>query len=210
MVLLPPQDSRVPPVQATTALMSALSDAVLLGPNTGKWSVYPDFKKFKGCKDIMFCGFSLFDPVDDQDMNPEIHACSSFGPDIFQISASRVASGKSVDVEFEVGWWEDGFGLAVSGLRSLIKQVRQYVEKSDEATDRPFIIYGKSGQATIGLYIGQGLLNQGLSQSALKLFQDNIDNITFSNPSLAMQLCEENCDKTHIFGIILTSERKQQ
>ncbi|OQD78043.1 hypothetical protein PENANT_c094G11539 [Penicillium antarcticum] len=143
------------------------------------------------------------------DVCPE--RCSASGAEHRKvISASRVASGKSVDVEFEVGWWEDGFGLAVSGLRSLIKQVRQYVEKSDEATDRPFIIYGKSGQATIGLYIGQGLLNQGLSQSALKLFQDNIDNITFSNPSLAMQLCEENCDKTHIFGIILTSERKQQ
>jgi hypothetical protein len=169
--------------------------------------VYPDFKKIKRCKETMFYDFSLYDPVDDQDVNHKIHACSSFGPDFSQIPASimRIASGKSVDVEFEVGWWEDGFGLAGSGLRSLVKQVRQYIEKCDEATDRPFIIYGKSGQATIGLYIRQGLLNQGLSQSALKLFQDNIDNITVSSPSLAMQLCEENCDSTHIFGIMTTS-----
>ncbi|KAJ6140241.1 hypothetical protein N7471_006727 [Penicillium samsonianum] len=177
------------------------------GPNTGNWSVYPDFKKIKKCKETMFYEFSLYDPVDNRDVNHKIHACSSFGPDFSEIPAStmRVASGKFVDVEFEVGWWEEGFGLATSGLRSLVKQVRHYVEKGHGATDRPFIMYGQSGQATVGLYIGQGLLNQGLAQSALKLFQDNMDNLTVSAPSLAMQLCEQNYDSTHIFGIIATS-----
>jgi hypothetical protein len=47
---------------------------------------------------------------------------------------------------------------------------------------------GQSGQATIGLYIGQGLLNQGLSASALKTFEDNLGNLKVSTPSLAMQL----------------------
>ncbi|KAJ5647453.1 hypothetical protein N7490_003825 [Penicillium lividum] len=178
------------------------------GPSTGNWSVYPNFRKIKKCKEAMFYDFSLYDPVEDGDMNHKIYACASFGPDFSQIPAStmRVASGESVDIEFEVGWWKEGFGLATSGLRSLVKQIRHYVENGHGATDRPFILYGQSGQATIGIYIGQGLLNQDLSQSALKLFQDNLGNLTVSAPSLAMQLCEKKYDSTHIFGIMATSD----
>jgi hypothetical protein len=168
------------------------------GPSTGNWSVYPDFRKIKKCKQTTFYNFNLYDPVDDRAPSHKIYACSSFGPDLLRIRASnaRVASGKQIDVEFDVGWWQEGFGVATSGLWSLVKQIRHNAENGHGATDRPFIIYGQSGQATVGLYIGQGLLNQGLSQSALKIFEDNIGNLTNSTPSLAMQLCEKNYDST--------------
>lgn len=80
----------------------------------------------KKCKETMFYDFALYDPGDNRAVNHKIHACSSFGPDFSQIPASsaRIASGESVDVEFEMGWWEEGFGLAASGLRSLVKQIR--------------------------------------------------------------------------------------
>ncbi|KAF1946458.1 hypothetical protein EJ02DRAFT_450548, partial [Clathrospora elynae] len=58
-------------------------------------------------------------------------------------------------------------------------------------------MFGQSGQATIGLYIGQGLLNQGLSTSAMKLFEDNLDKLNISTPSLAMQLCGPEYDSDH-------------
>ncbi|KAF4228068.1 hypothetical protein CNMCM6805_002454 [Aspergillus fumigatiaffinis] len=173
------------------------------GANTGNWSVYPDFKQIRKCKQAMFYYFS----VDDKDVNHKIHACSSYGPDFGGIpaSAARIASTQSVDVECEMGWWSEGFGLAASGLRSLVKQLSVYAENGHGATDRPFIIYGQSGQATIGLYIGQGLLNQGLGASALKIFHDNLENLNVSTPTLAMQLCKSEYDSTHIFGIMATS-----
>ncbi|PYI01817.1 chitinase [Aspergillus sclerotiicarbonarius CBS 121057] len=177
------------------------------GPNTGNWSVYADFKQIRKCKETMFYDFSLFDHVDDRNGTHRIQACSSYGPDFagFPASTARIASIESVEVEFELGWWHEGFGLAGAGLRSLVKQMRQYAEGGHGPTDRPFIIYGQSGQATIGLYVGQGLLKQGLSQSALKLFQDNLDKLEVSTPSLAMQLCEEGYDSTHVFGVMATS-----
>jgi hypothetical protein len=177
------------------------------GANTGNWSVYPDFKQIRKCKQTMFYDFSLYDPVDDKGVNHKIHACSSYGPDFGGIpaSAARIASSQSVDVEFELGWWSEGFGLAASGLRSLVKQLSVYAENGHGATDRPFMIYGQSGQATIGLYIGQGLLNQGLGASALKIFHDNIENLNVSTQTLAMQLCKPEYDSTHIFGIMATS-----
>ncbi|KAL2829526.1 hypothetical protein BDW59DRAFT_159112 [Aspergillus cavernicola] len=160
------------------------------GPSTGNWSVYPDFKQSRKCKETMFYDFSLYDDVDNKSDNHRIHACSSFGPDFSNMPAFavRIASTESVDVEFEIGWWNEGFGLAGS------------------ATERPFIIYRQSDQATIGLYIGQGLLNQGISQPALKLFHDNLENLSLSTPTLSMQLCGPHYDSAHIFGIMATSD----
>ncbi|KAI9040038.1 uncharacterized protein KD926_008601 [Aspergillus affinis] len=180
------------------------------GSNIGNWSVYPSLNKIRKCKETLFYDFSLYDNVDDQASNHRIQACSSFGPDFSNLpsSSARIASGEPLNVEFEIGWWHPGMGLEASDIRSLVKQMRTYADHGHGATDRPFIIYGQSGQATIGLYIGQGLLNQGISQSALKIFQDNLENLDVSTPSLAMQLCEPRYDSTHIFGIMASSNGK--
>ncbi|KAH1418038.1 hypothetical protein KXX32_009303 [Aspergillus fumigatus] len=130
-------------------------------------SVYADFKLIHKCKETMFYDFSLFDDVDDQDGTHRIQACSSYGPDFASLPAStaRIASAESVDVEFELGWWYEGFGLAASGCGRLLSN----------CAGMP--------RATIGLCIGQGLLNQGLSESALRLFQDNLDKLEVSTPT---------------------------
>lgn len=182
---------------------------IVSGPNSGNWSVYPNFKQIKKCSQTMFYDFNLYDQVDNLDTNSRIAACTSFGPDFSLVppnnSAARIASVDPVIVDFEIGWKEEGFGLAAAGLRSLIKQIRKYVDNGHGATDRPFIVYAQSGQATVGLYIGQGLQNQGLSESALSIFQDNLDTLNVSTPSLAMQLCGPGYDSTHTFGVMVTS-----
>lgn len=178
------------------------------GANTGNWSAYPNFQQIKRCTETMFYDFSLYDEVDDDSSNHRINACSSFGTDFTELASSEPKStntAQTVDVDFEIGWWNEGFGLAASGLRSLIAQIREYADNGHGATDRPFIMFGQSGQATIGLYIGQGLLNQGLSASAMKLFEDKLDNLNVSTPSLAMQLCEPSYGSDHIFGLMVTS-----
>jgi hypothetical protein len=180
------------------------------GPNTGNWSVYPTLTPIKRCKQTMFYDFSLYDPVDDPTTNHRIYACSSFGPDFARTTgqaamAASTASAAAVDVVFEVGWWDEGFGLAASGIRSLIRQIRRYIDHGHAATDRPFVIYGQSGQATLGLYISQDLLNQAVSKSALEMLESNLDNLNVLTPSLAMQLCGPGYGGTHIFGVMVTS-----
>ncbi|KAL2821615.1 chitinase [Aspergillus granulosus] len=177
------------------------------GADTGNWFVYPNFKQIRKCKETMFYDFGLYDDVDDKGTTHRIQACSSYGLDFMDIPASsvRIASAQEVEVEFQLGWWKEGFGLASGGIGSLARQLREYVERGHGAVDRPFIIYGQSGQATIGLYIGKGLLNQGLGESALKLFEDNFNNLEVLAPSLAMQLCGPGYDNTHVFGIMATS-----
>jgi hypothetical protein len=178
------------------------------GPSTSNWSTYPDFRPIRKCKETVFYDFSLYGNVDDEAESHRINACSSFGPDFSNLAETTTIKNittRTVDANFQIGWWDEAPGLAASGIRSLIKQLRQYVENGHGATDRPFILFGQSNQATIGLYIGQGLLNQDLSASALGFLEDNFDNLNVSTPSLAMQLCGPNFDSTHIFGIMATS-----
>ncbi|KAH6617548.1 hypothetical protein F5144DRAFT_660933 [Chaetomium tenue] len=177
------------------------------GANTGNWSVFANLNQLRHCQQAMFYDFSLYDPVDDPTINHRIHACASFGPDFSKIPASGapVPPSSPVDVHFEVGWWQEGFGLAAPGLRSLIRQIRKYVDRGHGDTDAPFVMFGQSGQATIGVYIGQGLLNQGISKSPLAILQDNLENLNVSAPSLAMQLCGPKYGSTHAFGVMVTS-----
>lgn len=181
------------------------------GPNTGNWSVYPNFNRIQRCQQTMFYSFSMYDLVDEPDATHRIAACSSFGTDFVNMepesSASQVAtSAKSADVNFELGWWHEGFGLAKPAIRSLTQQMREYISNGHgPSSDRPFILYGRSAQATIGVYIGQGLPNQAISDSALRTFQDSLDTLDITTPSLAMQLCGAGYDSTQTFGIMVTS-----
>jgi hypothetical protein len=66
------------------------------GPSTGNWSVYPNFKQIKKCKQTMFYDLSFYDQVDDQADSHRINACSSFGPDFSKLpgSTTRIASSR--------------------------------------------------------------------------------------------------------------------
>lgn len=63
-------------VQAKDFCPGQCSDA---GPDTSKWSVYPNFNLIKRCKETVFYSFNLYDSVDDRDSNHLISACTSFG-----------------------------------------------------------------------------------------------------------------------------------
>jgi LysM repeat protein len=180
------------------------------GANAGNWSVYANLNQLRRCEQAMFYAFSLYDPVDDRTINHRIHACASFGPDfsMIPVSGAPIPPSSPMDVHFEVGWWQEGFGLAAPGLRSLIRQIRTYIDRGHGDTDTPFVMFGQSGQATIGVYIGQGLLNQGISESsksALGILQDNLEKLNVSTPSMAMQLCGPEYGSTHTFGAMVTS-----
>lgn len=170
--------------------------------------MFPDFRQIKRCDQSLFYEFSLNGPVDETGISHRIKACSSFGPDFSMIPSEtmRIAAVDPVDVDFEGGWWEEGYGLATSGIKSIVKQVRKYANHGHGAVDdKPFIIYGQSGAASLGIYIGQGLLSQGLTESALKVFEDNLANFSVSALTLAMQLCQPEYAASHIFGVMVTS-----
>ncbi|KAG5655689.1 hypothetical protein KAF25_009188, partial [Fusarium avenaceum] len=176
------------------------------GSNPGNWSVYPELKKLRYCQETVFYAFSVYDPVDDSLAGHRIHACTSFGSDFSQLLNSTVMrETSSADASYEIGWWDEGFGLASSGIRSLTKQARRYLTHGHGAADKPTIMFAQSGQATIGLYVGQSLQSQVIGSAVLKTFEDNLSTLNTTAPSLAMQLCGPDLDATHSFGLIVAS-----
>lgn len=167
------------------------------------------------CRQTVFLDFSLWDIVDDDvGRNHRIQACSSFGADFYQkpilgpLSIGSIRSGAPAnftDVELQVGWWHESFGLARGGIQSLVRQMREYISHVKDTGDAPFILYGHSGQATIGVFIGQHLQTDSIAESALRIFEDNFDALNVTTPSLVMQLCSPGDASSRIFGVAVSS-----
>ena len=178
------------------------------GTSSGNWSAFPNLKSLDGCTETLFYDFSLHAEVDNETLNYGVHACSSFGPDFSgragENTSIALATHNPTEVHFEVGWWDHGSVLAASGARSVIKQMRDYIRNGHQLTDKPLILFGRSGQASVGLYIGHGLINKGLAP-ALKMFEDNLAISNISTPTVAVQLCGPEYDRTQIFGMMATS-----
>lgn len=177
------------------------------GGDPRNWPAYPNFKQIKSCQELIFAHFSLYDPVD-LNFNHRIHACSSFGPDFSALPSLTNMTGlhlqeRPVSVTLEIGWWEEGFGLPAAGIRSLIRQIRTYLDQGYGDLGSSFTLFGRSGQATLGIYIGKELLGRSISQSALEIFHSNLE--SFRTETLAMQFCGPRFRSSQIFGVMATS-----
>ncbi|KAJ3471898.1 hypothetical protein MRS44_001997 [Fusarium solani] len=114
-------------------------------------------------------------------------------------------SSAPVNTSYEISWWDKGFGLATSRIRPITKQARRYLAHRHGAMDKPIIIFAQSSQATIGIYVSQGLQSQVIGSSALKIFEDNLADLNITAPTLAMQFCGPDLGSAHSFGLIVTS-----
>ncbi|KAM0342020.1 hypothetical protein ACHAPU_009748 [Fusarium lateritium] len=104
-----------------------------------------------------------------------------------------------------IGWYKDGFGLAASGIRSITREVRHYLSHGHGAADGPAILFAQSGQAALGLYVGESLRSRLIGSSTLKMLEDNLDNLNVTRSTLAMQLCVPDASSAHSFGLMVTS-----
>ncbi|ETS75025.1 hypothetical protein PFICI_13509 [Pestalotiopsis fici W106-1] len=182
------------------------------GPSVDKWPVYPDMKQLKRCSESVFYSFGLNDPVDNSvDGAHRISACTSSDEDdaentIETISARAADNSPSSDVRFEIGWWQEQPGGIGEEHQSLIRQLRGYLDGGHGYSgEQPFIMFARSGQAVLGVYIGRALKSQELSTVALGALEARLSSMGASTPELAMQLCEPDYSGAHVFGLMLST-----
>ncbi len=183
------------------------------GPNPANWSLYHNFEQFSSCQESLFYSFSFLDPVDDPDTFHHIYTCTSFGPDWGNLNllANTSSQSAAVDVNgtYQIGSWPSAPGSSVSSsLATLTNQFRQYLSLSDDlgsgSVNRPTILFASYGSISVGLYIGQGLQNQGIGNIALGYLENSIATSNVSSPQVAMQFCQPGQTSDHIFGLIAT------
>ena len=178
------------------------------GTDPTKWTYYHSQDQFKSCPLTVFQAFSIYDDVDDSFKHHGIYACSSYGPDFKNlptVNSLALSTAESINATFELGWYDDGYRTAASEIRSAVKQLRQYLEGGYGSTKAPQVLYVRSGRASVGVYIGQGLQNEAFSATALKSLEDNLRSFNASSQAVAMQFCQPDYTSEHIFGLFATS-----
>ncbi|EKV10555.1 glycoside hydrolase family 18 protein [Penicillium digitatum] len=187
------------------------------GPNPANWSLYHNFEQFASCEESLFYSFSFFDPVDDPDSLHRIYTCTSFGPDWANLPANTSSlvsqsdgAPAPVNGTYQIGDWPSAPGsLVSSSLATLIRQFRQYLSSGFGAVNRPTILFASYGSTSVGLYIGQGLQNQGIGDIALAHLENSIAITSNANlsASVAMQFCQPGQTSRQVFGLIATGNR---
>ena len=186
----------------------------VVGPDPGNWTSYHNLEQFDSCPLAVLQAFSIFTDVDDASHPHGIYACSSYGSDFENMPSApsgqvRAKAAGSVDATFEVGWWDDGRGLAAADIRSASSQLRRYLGGGHGSgpSSNAAILYARSGAAAVGLYIGQGLQRDAVSNVALKMLEDNISALNASSRAVAMQFCQPGLTNEHIFGFFATTNK---
>ncbi|GCB21695.1 killer toxin subunits alpha/beta [Aspergillus awamori] len=183
------------------------------GPNPANWTLYHNLDQFASCKESLFYSFSFVDPVDDSNNLHRIYTCTSFGPDWANMptnTSSLVLQSKGVPAPvngtYQIGSWPSAQGSPVSSsLATLTKQFRQYLSNGFGAGDRPTILFASYGSTSVGLYVGQGLQNQGIGNIALAYLEGFMTKPNASlSASVAMQFCQPGQTSHHVFGMMAT------
>jgi len=176
------------------------------GPNPGNWSLYHNLDQIEFCDQTMFYHFSLLDPVDDPSTFHRIYSCSSYGPDWSNLpNATRnTVLGTPINSTYQFGTGNEG-GMTPAYVRSLSRQIREYLANGFGATNNSVILFARAGKTSVGLYIGKGLQNEGTSYFALTSFEKAVASTVPGTGTVAMQLCQPGNDGDHVFGIIATS-----
>lgn len=172
-------------------------------------------KQLKRCTKSIFYSFGVNDPVDNGvDGAHRISACTSSDADgadgasstIEMISARAANDSSSSGVRFQIGWWQEQPGGVGADHQSLIRQLRGYLDGGHGYSEgQPFTMFARSGQATLGVYIGRALKSQELSTVALGALEKRLSSLGASTPELAMQLCERDYSGAHVFGLMLST-----
>lgn len=124
-----------------------------------------------------------------------------------KLSVQTSAATETINVTYELGWWDEGRRMHVADIRSVAKQFRKYLESGYGDHTLPEIMYARSGRATAGLYIGQGLQKEGIGTFALQFLEDNLKALNTTSRNLAVQFCQPDYTNEHIFGFFASSTR---
>jgi LysM repeat protein len=176
------------------------------GPVSSNWFVYHNLDQLQRCPQQLFLDFSIYDQIDDPTVLHRLRACTMWGVDWENVPAIlNTTPATTVNATYQLGWWNADSTVTgtVGDAHSLAWQMQTYFANGHGPTNRTAIVFGLSGNATLGVYLGKALQNEGMGEVALKNFATTISTIGVSG-GLAMQLCGSSRDADYVFGVIAT------
>lgn len=173
------------------------------GPLSSNWSVYHNLNQLQICPQRIFLDFSIYDQIDDPTTLHRLRACTVWGADWNNGPAvGTPTAATTVNGTYQLGSWDPlGSETRTADVSSLAREMQIYFKNGYGPINTAAIVFGLSGDATLGIYLGKALQNEGMGEVVLQNFAATISTAGVSG-GLAMQLCGPGRDADHIFGII--------
>ncbi|KAH8882896.1 glycoside hydrolase, partial [Thozetella sp. PMI_491] len=181
------------------------------GPAVGNWSVYHNLEQFQRCTQNLFLDFSLYDLVDDPNTLHRLRACTVWGTDWNTLAppSQPPVPATVLNVTYQLGWWSSA-SASVTGTAgdaySLVKEMGLYLSNGYGPRNNSAVMFGLSGDATIGLYLGSALQNEGAGDFISRTVTSAISRKGVAD-GVMVQLCGGGRDADHVFGLVAAVNR---
>ncbi|POR31800.1 Chitinase [Tolypocladium paradoxum] len=174
------------------------------GTNAANWTVVAGFDQLSACPRPILLDFSLDIPATERQF---IRTCDAWGPYYYYTPAPsfRIASEEGTDqVVPHLAWSAAGSNPERAGHRAVtaVKEIQSHLQRATTAWNKT-ILFGAFGGATVGVYIGENMLNPSVADSLFEPFMKKIRTVGIGPSKAALlQVCGQTRTGDRTFGVI--------
>jgi hypothetical protein len=174
------------------------------GTDPANWTVVAGFDQLSACSRPILLDFSLDIPITERQF---IRACDAWGEYYYYTPAAsfRIASDEEADqVVPHLAWSAAGSKSERTGNRAVtaVREIHSYLQRASAAWNKT-ILFGAFGGATVGVYIGENMLNPSVADALLEPFVEKVLAVGIgASKSALLQVCGQNRTGDVTFGVI--------
>jgi hypothetical protein len=174
------------------------------GTNPRNWTVVAGFNQLSACPRPILLDFSLDIPTSE---NQFIHTCDAWGSYYYYKPAPsfKIASEEEADrVVPHLAWSPAESKTETGGLRgvTVIKEIQGHLQRAGTPWNKT-ILFGGFGGASVGVYIGENMMNPSVADLLFEPFIDKIQTVGIGASKAALlQVCGQNRTGYQTFGVI--------
>ncbi|AEO69851.1 8553ff05-870f-4b92-b10e-2b4ef4e5facd [Thermothielavioides terrestris] len=168
------------------------------------WSVYHNLDQLHRCPQRFFFDFSVDDNVDEPNTLHRLRACGLWGADWNRLPASPTPPlpATEVNATFQLGWLDAGSTTVLSGdATSLLSHLGAYLSKGFGTDSGSTVLFGLTGNATFGFYLGSALQREGTGNTFVLNTILSAFRSRGLGGGLVAQLCGPGRAADHVLGL---------
>ncbi|KAB5513032.1 chitinase [Coniochaeta sp. 2T2.1] len=177
------------------------------GTNPANWTVVARFEQLAACARPVLMDFSL----DIAPTEPQfIRTCDTWGEYYYHTPPLAWTKASDEDTERvvpQLAWTGAESKKERSGRRAVaaVDEIRSHLQRAGLAWNRT-ILFSAFGGATVGVYIGENMLNPSVANAMLPPLVDKIRTVGINaGKSALIQVCGQNRTSDLTFGVIMTA-----
>lgn len=175
------------------------------GSNPANWTVVAEFAQLGACSHPIVLDFSLDIPTSDKQF---IRACDTWGESYYYTPPPQIETTPGEEKERvlpQLAWSGRKKGAHLKALMAL-KEIKAHLQ-GGTAWNKT-VLFGAFGGATVGVYIGNGMLGPSAATVLIDPLLAKIEAVGIRKSKAAMlQVCGQNRTSSLTFGVIAAADK---